>query len=103
MRIRFPEGFLPFFVLVLGLLYGGREIPEIFSLADDVSNDGAVIGVVYSGSARSAYSLPRNKVESEACLRVLKSDYYRAKASPSLVPQLQTGRSLLQLLCLERR
>ena len=46
MRIRRHTRILSFLTLSVALLFGIRELPELMSLADDVSNDGEVIEFV---------------------------------------------------------
>ena len=46
MRILRHLRFLSFLTLCVALLFGIRELPELMSLADDVSNDGEVMEFV---------------------------------------------------------
>ena len=48
MRIRRHVRFLCFLTLSVALLFGIRELPELMSLADDVTNDGEIAEVVTS-------------------------------------------------------
>jgi hypothetical protein len=101
MTIRRHVRFLSYLALSVALLFGIRELPELMSLADDVSNDGEVIefaapdesSVQTSESHRGEFSAhairSREVARSWLCLL------------PRTLP-LRSGKSLLQLLSLLR-
>jgi hypothetical protein len=103
MRIRLSRGSLSFLILFLGLVFGGRELPELLSLADDVSNDGVMVGLVCPKGSRSSVPSRENESGALAYIVVLTKDSH---LTDRILPQglrLMTGRSLLRLLSLQRK
>ena len=101
MRIRRHTSVLAFLSLSVALLFGIRELPELASLADDVSNDGEVIELVVC-DASSDKASERDHEES-AGHDTLAQDVARFRTCHlSRILPLRPGKSLLQLLSLLR-
>jgi hypothetical protein len=102
MRVRLSKGSLSFLILFLGLVFGARELPELLSLADDVSNDGDVIEVVCPEASRSSISHPKKEVGAPAYIDVLTNVPPPNNRIFMQVLHLKAGKNLLKLLSLHR-
>ena len=101
MRMRRHLKILSFLTLSVALLFGIRELPELMSLADDVSNDGEVIELVAVPVSVNAASRPDDR-EFTAQAAVLQDlPRFRTYHFSPVFP-LRTGRSLIKLLSLLR-
>ena len=96
------DKFVRIFVVLLCLVFAGRELPELCSLADDVSNDGGEVGVM-SPQAHGASILPQVH-------KAIVPHYFdmlfafrgiTSQNSPKLV-HLQAGIDLLHVLSVQR-
>ena len=100
MKIRRHMRFLSFLTLSMALLFGIRELPELLSLADDVSNDGVATELVASGvSSDRSSELDYGESAPRAVSKVVPR--FWTCHFPRTLP-LRAGKSLLQLLSLRR-
>ena len=102
MKIRLSDRGITFFILFLGLALGGREVPELFSLADDVSNDGERIEVVCPDEPGSSVLSQRNEAGAPPYIDVPTNDHHFTSRNLSQVLHLQAGNDLLQVLSTQR-
>ena len=101
MRIRRHMRGLSLLSLCVALLFGIRELPELASLADDVSNDGEVIELVVC-DASSAKASERDHDESAGRATVTQDvARFWARHFSRILPR-RPGKSPLQLLSLLR-
>ena len=101
MRIRRHTRVLSFLSLSVALLFGIRELPELASLADDVSNDGEVIElVVCDASSDKASERDHEESAGHATLTQDVARFWTCHFSRILA--LRPGKSPLQLLSLLR-
>ena len=102
MKIRLSDRGITFFILFLGLALGGREVPELFSLTDDVSNDGEGIEVVCPEEPGSSILSQRDEVGAPPYIDVATNVHHFTSRNLSQVLHLQAGNDLLQLFSLQR-
>ena len=101
MRIRRHMRGLSLLSLCVALLFGTRELPELASLADDVSNDGEVIELVVCDASSDKAS--KRDHEESASPATVAQDVARFRTCHfSRILPLRPGKSLLQLLSLLR-
>ena len=101
MTIRRHVRLLSFLSLSVALLFGIRKLPELMSLADDVSNDGEFIQFVapdHSTVKTSESHLGEFAAHAIPSREAARSWLYLS--SPTFPPR--SGKSLLQLLSLLR-
>jgi hypothetical protein len=101
-KIRLSSRVITFLILFLGLAFGGREVPELFSLADDVSNDGERVEIVCPEEPGSSILSQRNEVGAPPYIDVPTNVHHFTSCDPSQVLHLQAGNDLLQLLSIQR-
>jgi len=103
MRVRHSRGRLSFLILFLGLVFGARELPELLSLADDVSNDGDIVGLVYTEGSRRSTPSREDKPGARSYIALLiEASGLTNRTTPSVLC-LSAGRSLLRLHTLQRK
>ena len=102
MKFNLSRKCLLFVALFLAFAFAGREIPELLSLADDVSNDGARIGVVYGHGIDNSVRSHRSDVgaPSHGGVSVRVSRLAFSNFPQFLRPQV--GTNLLHLLSILR-
>jgi hypothetical protein len=101
MRIRRHMRIFSFLSLAVALLFGIRELPELTSLADDVSNDGEVIELVVCDVSSDKAS-ERDHGESAGHTTSMQGVPRCWTCHFSRLLPLRPGKSLLQLLSLLR-
>ncbi len=101
-KIRLSGRCITFLILFLGLAFWGREVPELFSLADDVSNDGERVEIVSPEEPGSSILSQRNEVGAPPCIDVPTNVHHFTSRDLSQVLHLQAGNDLLQLLSIQR-
>ena len=95
----FLKGVRLLIVLCLALAYSGRELPELFTLGDDVSNDGVVVASV----CKVAHAAPdvRTDDAGRKCSPPRQPEGFSLAPEPLL--RTQAGQDLLVLLSLQRK
>ena len=103
MRFKFSHGGLSFLVLFLGLVFGARELPELLSLADDVSNDGDIVEVLCPQRSHRSIQSREDAPRTAGWI----APFADALATTGVIPRVGAhptfGRSLLRLLSLQRK
>lgn len=86
-------------VLLLALAYSARELPELFTLGDDVSNDGTVV----TSGCKVAHLAPGARTDhaGRKCLIPRQPEGFSLIPEPML--RTQAGQDLLVLLSLQRK
>jgi len=90
------------FILFLVLVFAGRELPELLSLADDVSNDGEATAVMTPQAQSSSIIWQSDKAAVPHSFDVFMVFHgFTSQNSPQLL-HLQAGNDLLHLLSVQR-
>jgi len=92
---------LAFLSLCVALLFVIRELPELASLADDVSNDGEVIELVVCDASSAKAPQRDHKEYADRATATQAVARFRACRFSRILP-LRPGKSPLQLLSLLR-
>ncbi len=92
---------LAFLSLCVALLFAIRELPELSSLADNVSNDGEVIELVVCDASSAKASQPDHEESAGRATATQDVARFRTCHFSRILP-LRPGKSPLQLLSLLR-
>ena len=93
---------LSFLTLYVALLFGIRELPELMSLTDDVSNDGEVIAFVAPEHSSVKTSESRLGEFADRATRAREFVRSRQYLFLRILLPSRSGKSLLQLVSLRR-
>ena len=89
----------PAIFLLMSLAVATREIPELYKLMDDPSNDGQIFDWQSQPALRTTHCL-RNSEEIPTA-RIITFSWYESFTCASIVPA-GAARSILRLVCLLR-